>query len=182
MVHLPLWLDESIIGMQAAAARWHNRCLASGLCTHLPYACQKSQPGSSKAHIFKFGSLTSVPQYIHISIHDLFTWVAGVISICIWGTSPANFVSLPRQNCFISHTISFVSPKKLLHFPNNLSHFPNTFSHFPNNFVSLCPKKLGMISHSKIVLPSCFVVDEENILALRVKLLFNFSFIGLRKR
>ena len=72
----------------------------------------------------------------------------GVISLCIWGTSPTNFASLPQQIvsfpqqfCFSSPTILFHFPNNLLHFPNTMSHFPNTFSHFPNTILYHFAKK-----------------------------------------
>ena len=109
------------------------------------------------------------------------TW--SILCIWIWAYFTLYLGHLPNDFCV-------TSPTKLLHFPNNLLRFPNKIASFPQQLESfpqqlvsfpqhifsfpqqLCvtlPKKLGMISNSKIVLTSCFVVNEENISALRVK-------------
>ena len=76
---------------------------------------------------------------------------------------PQQFASFPQQNCFISPTTWVTSPTTCVTSPTHFLISPTTLCHFAT------PKKVGMISHSKIVLPSCFVVNEENISALRVK-------------
>ena len=58
----------------------------------------------------------------------------GVISLCIWGTSPTHFASLPQQFVSFPQQFCFISPTNLLHFPNNFSRFPNKLIHFPKPF------------------------------------------------
>ena len=96
--------------------------------------------------------------------------IFGYAALCIWGISPTIFVSLSQQHCFISQQSAsfpqqncFISPKTWVTSPTHFLISPTTLCHFAT------PKKVGMISHSKIVLPSCFVVNEENISALRLK-------------